>query len=57
MSTEKKAKLPYQRYGKVPYRYSAEIYACQKACREGRTADYRRNHGLATIRARGGSDD
>ena len=44
MKPEKKAKSPYQRYGKVPFRYSPEIYACIKACREGRNADYRRNH-------------
>ena len=40
--TERKAKSPYQRYGKTPFRYSAEIYACIKACREGRRADYER---------------
>ena len=33
--TEKKAKSPYQRYGKTPYRYSADYYAWRAAAIRG----------------------
>jgi hypothetical protein len=41
---QKSGMSPYQRYDKTPFRYSAEIYACIKACREGKSGEYRRNH-------------
>lgn len=33
---------PYNAKGKVPFRYSAEVYACQRACKDGKRGEYER---------------
>jgi hypothetical protein len=41
--TGRTAKSPYARHSKRPYQYMAEVYACIKACKEGKAAEYRAN--------------
>lgn len=39
---KRKANSPYQKYGKVPFRYSELYYAWRRAIKDGKTSEARR---------------